>query len=167
MSETTFRDYIETPLGLMLVEATPRGVSRIRFLDEDESIQQDRPNPHTMDAIEWLDNYFNGNSKLGFEFAIDLQGTPFQKQVWNELCKVQYGRVVSYLDISERIGNPKAIRAVGAANGQNPIALAIPCHRVIGSDGSLTGYAGGIGRKKWLLQHEGHTKYGQEQLSMF
>lgn len=165
--ETIFRDYIETPLGLMTVEATSRGVSRIRFLDENEEVLQDLPNPHTMDAIEWLDNYFQGNSKLGFDFAIDLKGTPFQKQVWKELCKVKYGTVATYLDISERINNPKAIRAVGAANGQNPIALAIPCHRVIGSDGTLTGYAGGLGRKKWLLQHEGYIKYGQEQLSLF
>ena len=114
------------------------------FLKSTKRFYKICPNPHTIDAIEWIDNYFTGNSKLGFEFAIDLQGTSFQKQVWKELCKIKYGTVASYLDISERIGNPKAIRAVGAANGQNPIALAIPCHRVIGSDGSLTGYAGGM-----------------------
>ncbi|MBB3701146.1 methylated-DNA--[protein]-cysteine S-methyltransferase [Flammeovirga yaeyamensis] len=167
MKTTIFRDYIESPIGLIVVEATSKGVSSIRFLDENEEVLNDLTNPHTMEAIEWIDQYFNGESKLGFEFPLDLQGTTFQKTVWKELCKIKYGTVVSYLDISERIGNPKAIRAVGAANGQNPIALAIPCHRVIGSDGSLTGYAGGIGRKKWLLQHEGHTKYGHEQLSMF
>ena len=86
------------------------------------------------------------------------EGTEFQKKVWNALVKIPYGKTLSYLEFSKQIGDPKAIRAVANANGKNPIWIVVPCHRVIGSDGSLTGYAGGIDRKKWLLNHESYAK---------
>ncbi len=90
-----------------------------------------------------------------FDLPLDLRGTDFQKQVWTQLLTVPYGRTVSYQLIADAIGNPKAVRAVGAANGQNPISVIVPCHRIIGSDGQLVGYGGGLWRKEWLLKHEG------------
>ncbi|MCK5677367.1 MAG: methylated-DNA--[protein]-cysteine S-methyltransferase, partial [Flavobacteriaceae bacterium] len=98
-----------------------------------------------------------------FDLKLNPQGTDFQQNVWNELQRIPYGKTTSYLDQSKKMGNVKAIRAIASANGKNPIWIIIPCHRVIGSDGSLTGYAGGLWRKKWLLEHENPTK----QTSLF
>ena len=89
-----------------------------------------------------------------FDLALSSGGTPFQQRVWNELRRIPYGQTISYAELAERVGNPKAMRAVGAANGRNPIAIIVPCHRVIGADGSMTGFGGGIERKVWLLAHE-------------
>ena len=109
-----------------------------------------------------LDDYFEGNLK-SFDLETDLQGTDFQLSVWKYLLSIPYGKTVSYLDIARYLKNPKTIRAVGKANGSNPVSIIVPCHRVIGRDGSLTGYAGGIWRKKWLLDHELRSN----QLSLF
>jgi methylated-DNA-[protein]-cysteine S-methyltransferase len=100
-----------------------------------------------------MDEYFNGNRKT-FDLPLDLQGTDFQKKVWLELQKIPFGKTISYKELSLRLGDIKAIRAVAAANGANPVSIIVPCHRVIGSNGSLTGYAGGLWRKQWLLDHE-------------
>jgi methylated-DNA-[protein]-cysteine S-methyltransferase len=101
-----------------------------------------------------LEEYFAGRRR-GFDLPLDLRGTGFQKRCWQELLKIPYGETRSYADIARAIGNPLAVRAVGLANGQNPIAIIVPCHRVIGSDGSLTGYGGGLETKRWLLELEG------------
>lgn len=100
-----------------------------------------------------LDEYFRG-ARSSFDLPLDFEGTPFQKRVWRALCEIPSGQFVSYGELARRVGTVCA-RAVGAANGQNPIAIVVPCHRVIGADGSLTGFAGGLPRKRWLLEHEG------------
>jgi len=114
------------------------------------------------ECVTQLDEYFNGTRKE-FDLKLNPQGTDFQKRVWNELLEIPFGKSRTYLEQSKYFGDVKAIRAVASANGKNPIWIVIPCHRVIGSDGSLTGYAGGIWRKKWLLEHES----GVKQQSLF
>jgi methylated-DNA-[protein]-cysteine S-methyltransferase len=100
-----------------------------------------------------LEEYFAG-TRQAFDLPLAAEGTDFQRRVWDALLGIPYGTTISYLELARRIGDPKAVRAVGLANGRNPISIIVPCHRVIGSDGSLTGYGGGIERKRWLLQHE-------------
>ncbi|MBL8954533.1 MAG: methylated-DNA--[protein]-cysteine S-methyltransferase [Myxococcaceae bacterium] len=104
-------------------------------------------------AAKQLAEYFAGERET-FDLPLEPRGTGFQRAVWKALGEIAFGETVSYAHIAKKIGRPKAVRAVGAANGQNPISLIIPCHRVIGADGSLTGYGGGLPKKKWLLQHE-------------
>jgi methylated-DNA-[protein]-cysteine S-methyltransferase len=106
-------------------------------------------------AVRQLEEYFAG-SRRTFDLPLALQGTPFQQRVWRALTEIPYGETWSYGQLAKRIGNPKASRAVGLANGSNPISILVPCHRVIGADGSLTGYGGGMERKQWLLAHEGY-----------
>jgi methylated-DNA-[protein]-cysteine S-methyltransferase len=103
-----------------------------------------------------LAEYFDG-SRTEFEVELTPAGTVFQQQVWNELRRIRFGQTATYREVAERIGRPAAVRAVGTANGRNPISIVVPCHRVLGSDGTLTGYAGGLEAKRWLLAHEGHT----------
>jgi len=108
-------------------------------------------------TIEQLDQYFEG-TRTNFDIPLMMKGTSFQRQVWNALQAIEYGKTVSYQDIAIRIGNPKAVRAVGMANNRNPIVLIVPCHRVIGKNGSLVGYGGGLDVKKWLLDFEQKSK---------
>ncbi len=105
------------------------------------------------DARGQIEEYLRGERRV-FDLPLALEGTPFQRRVWEELCRVPFGETASYRDIADRIGAPSAVRAVGLANGANPIAIIVPCHRVIGSDGRLTGYGGGLPNKRWLLDHE-------------
>ena len=113
-------------------------------------------------AFLWLDEFVSGKAPKQ-QLKLNPQGTPFQKEVWKALLEVEFGKTESYQALSNRLGNPKAIRAVAAANGANPIAIVIPCHRIIGTDGGLTGYAGGLANKKLLLEHEA----GSSQLNLF
>ena len=113
------------------------------------------------EAVSQLNQYFEGK-RLDFSLKINPKGTDFQKRVWQELCSIPFGKTVSYMDITKKLGDVKAIRAVASANGKNPLWIVVPCHRVIGTDGSLTGYAGGLWRKKWLLEHESPS--GQQSL---
>ncbi len=108
-------------------------------------------------CIAQLKEYFN-NHRTTFDVPLDLKGTDFQKRVWNELLKILFGKTISYRELTLRLGDIKAIRAVAAANGANPVSIIVPCHRVIGSDGSLTGYAGGLWRKQWLLEFESQDR---------
>lgn len=110
-------------------------------------------------VVKQFEEYFEGSRKK-FNFKLSPEGTDFQLKVWKELQEIPFGRTVSYQQMANKLGNPKVIRAAASANGKNPIAVAIPCHRVIGSDGSLTGYAGGLHRKKWLLEHESPVSQG-------
>lgn len=145
--------YLQTPLGIAYVEGDTDGIQVVSIKDG-TSPPFNHPIPEDLaPAIEQLTDYFNGQRTV-FDLLLNPQGTDFQKRVWQELLKVPYGRTVSYLDLSRRLGDEKAIRAVAAANGKNPIWLIIPCHRIIGTDGSLTGYAGGLWRKKWLIEYE-------------
>lgn len=143
---------IPTPIGWLLLEASGAGLHSVNFYDEDQGSDPD-PLPLLLETRAQLDAYFAG--KL-WEFTLPLApaGTPFQQQVWNTLLGVAFGQTRSYLDVALACATDKHTRAVGAANGQNPIAIIVPCHRIIGSNGSLTGYAGGLHRKKWLLAHE-------------
>ena len=113
------------------------------------------------DCVLQLNEYFKGDRKQ-FSLKLNAKGTDFQERVWNELLTIPYGKTSSYLELSKQLGDVKAIRAVANANGKNPLWIIVPCHRVIGSDGSLTGYAGGLHRKKWLLEHE--SPYKQQSL---
>jgi methylated-DNA-[protein]-cysteine S-methyltransferase len=115
-------------------------------------------------AERQLMEYFSGNRKV-FDLPLELEGTEFQKRVWWQLSKIPFGETLSYGQLANRLGNPNASRAVGLANGRNPIAVIVPCHRVIGADGSLTGFGGGIPRKRWLLSHEGFPATGSLKLT--
>lgn len=110
--------------------------------------------------VTQLQEYFEG-SRTHFDIKLDPEGTTFQKKVWAQLQTIPYGKTVSYQKMANDLGDPKVIRAAASANGKNPISIVIPCHRVIGSDGSLTGYAGGLHRKKWLLEHESPVTQGK------
>ncbi|MFF2877557.1 methylated-DNA--[protein]-cysteine S-methyltransferase [Gottfriedia sp. NPDC057991] len=145
--------YIDTPLGTLRIVGNEKGVAYIDFVkEENDEIQKIVP-PSLKDAGNELIEYFNGSRK---EFSIQsiAKGTPFQESVWRELVKIKYGETASYADIANRIGNPKAVRAVANANARNPLSIIVPCHRIIGSNGKLTGYAGGLWRKEWLLNRE-------------
>lgn len=144
-------DYLNTPCGVLEITATDNGVTAVNFVQTiDKSIIS---NAITNNAKTQLNEYILGKRQR-FDLPLTPSGSEFQKQVWQALMSIGYGETASYLDIAKEIGNIKACRAVGAANGRNPIGIIVPCHRVIGSNGKLTGYAGGLERKKWLLDLE-------------
>ena len=144
--------HINTPVGICLIEGNDLGVAKISILDEPFAVTKAIPES-LKKAVSQLEEYFAG-SRQNFDFPINPQGTDFQKRVWDALLKIPFGTTTSYQALSIKLGDVKAIRAVASANGKNPLWIVVPCHRVIGSDGSLTGYAGGLWRKKWLLEHE-------------
>lgn len=146
-----FSQSLSTPCGSLVVKATQDGLYQIDFSDNPA---QDAPNAHTRAAVAQLTEYFAGD-RQHFSLTLAASGTAFQHQVWQALQDIAYGQTVSYGDIARRINNPKAVRAVGMANGRNPLAIVVPCHRVIGSNKTLTGYAGGLERKAFLLELEG------------
>lgn len=152
--------YITSPLGTTKIVGDALGICEISVLDDKTPASQSIPEILQQAALE-LQEYFDGKRDV-FTFAMNPSGTEFQKSVWKELLQIPFGKTVSYLDLSKKLGDVKAIRAVASANGKNPLWIAVPCHRVIGSDGSLTGYAGGLWRKKWLLEHEAPS--GQQSL---
>lgn len=143
---------INTPLGLTEIQGDENGISKIYIRDENVEITSKIPSK-LKEAVLQLQEYFEGK-RTHFTFLLHPSGTEFQKKVWQELLNIPFGKTCSYLELSKKLGDVKAIRAVAAANGKNPLWIVVPCHRVIGSDGSLTGYAGGLWRKKWLLEHE-------------
>ncbi|TDF36296.1 methylated-DNA--[protein]-cysteine S-methyltransferase [Alteromonadaceae bacterium M269] len=147
-----FVDFIKTPIGLVEVKANVKGLVSIAFIDEAERIGGNN-SEHTDEAVKQLDEYFRGQRKT-FSLNLDANGTEFQESVWKALVDVPYGETASYGEIAKRIGKPKAMRAVGAANGRNPLAIVVPCHRIIGSTGKLVGYASGVDRKTFLLDLE-------------
>ena len=148
--------YYKTPIGTAKIEGNTQGITSITVLDE--NIETSKTTPTCLqDCVQQLDAYFKGE-RTSFTLKLNPQGTEFQQKVWQELTNVPFGKTRTYLEQSKVLGNVKAIRAVAAANGKNPIWIVIPCHRIIGSDGSLTGYAGGLWRKKWLLAHENPSK---------
>lgn len=164
--------FYPSPVGMLKIEAIDGVIIEINFIDDLEIQRNSNEKEiyHSADATilkkcsKQLDEYFSGERKT-FDIALQQKGTLFQESVWNELTKIPYGKTVSYLHLAKMIGNEKAVRAVGTTNGRNNIAIVIPCHRVIGSDGSLTGYAGGLWRKKWLLEHE--NKFGNGVVFLF
>ncbi len=149
---------IETPLGIAIISGDENGITSVSVTKEPKTKpSQDNIPVYLKEAVLQLQEYFNGERDV-FDLKLNPSGTEFQKKVWDELLKIPFGKTVSYLDIAKRLGDPKCIRAAATANGKNPLWIVIPCHRVIGSDGSLTGYAGGLWRKKWLLDHENPVK---------
>ena len=152
-----FIDYLDTPLGLFEFMATEDGIFQAIFCGDKESAgqqAQSKVNDITSLCKQQLIEYFAGQRTV-FTIPLAPKGTPFQQTVWDCLAKIPFGEVKSYGEIAKMINKPKASQAVGGANGRNPISIIVPCHRVIGANGSLTGYAGGIERKLWLLNHEG------------
>lgn len=151
--------YLKSPIGTIEVKSSEKGIVSLYFIDDVEI-------NYTMfaanDCIVQLEQYFAGELE-SFSLNLDLRGTEFQKSVWSELLKIPFGETDTYLNISKKLGNKNKLRAVGNANGKNPVSIIVPCHRVIGADGKLVGYRGGLWRKKWLLEHE--QKY--KQLSLF
>ncbi|GFR34243.1 methylated-DNA--[protein]-cysteine S-methyltransferase [Thermobrachium celere] len=142
--------FYDSPIGLIKISANERAIVSLDFVYKKS---KEKENEIIKACKKQLDEYFKGIRKE-FDIDIEIEGTEFQKMVWRELKKIPYGQKRSYKDIAIAIGNEKAVRAVGGANNKNKIAIIIPCHRVVGSDGSLTGYAGGLWRKQWLLEHE-------------
>lgn len=147
---------IKTPLGIATIVGDENGIASVSVLDENQKESDIVPDV-LQDCTYQLEEYFDGKRKV-FSLKLNPQGTPFQKKVWTHLKTIPYGSSISYLQLSKQLGDVKAIRAVASANGKNPLWIIVPCHRVIGSDGSLVGYAGGIGRKQWLLNHESPNK---------
>lgn len=146
--------FISSPLGITKIEGDEKGVAVISVLSEGE-LSTTIPT-QLQEAVLQLQEYFEGK-RQDFTFELNPKGTDFQQKVWQELRNIPFGRTISYLDLSKKLGDVKAIRAAASANGKNPLWIVVPCHRVIGTDGSLTGYAGGLWRKKWLLEHENPT----------
>jgi len=147
-----YLDFMDTPIGTLEIRASDLGVSKVTFHEPEQRISN--KNDITDQCKQQLEEYFAGKRK-SFDLHLDQNGTDFQKSVWVCLLQMPFGQTASYQDIAIRINNPKSVRAVGAANGKNPIGIIVPCHRIIGSNQTLTGYAGGLDRKAWLLKHEG------------
>lgn len=150
--------YIKTPLGIAEIIGDVNGVSAITVLDIEKELSTEIPDYLQLAVLE-LQEYFN-SKRTDFTFTLQPQGTEFQQKVWQELRNIPFGKTISYMDLAKKLGDPKVIRAAASANGKNPLWIVIPCHRVIGSDASLTGYAGGLFRKKWLLEHENPSNQG-------
>jgi methylated-DNA-[protein]-cysteine S-methyltransferase len=154
--ETTSYTYMESPVGRLLLAGHDTGLSRVDFSERGGRAPRDGWHPAEApfrEAIRQLTAYFEGRLRA-FDFPVAPEGTPFQLAVWNALREIPYGETVSYAEMARRMGQPRAVRAVGAANGRNPLPIVIPCHRLIGSDGRLTGYGGGLHVKEALLALE-------------
>jgi len=152
--------YLQTPMGYAEFKGNAEGLASVTVFDgtaPNETIP-----PLLEDAVYQFQEYFAGERKT-FDLKLNPEGTSFQQRVWKALQEIPFGKTVSYLELSKTLGDVKAIRAVAAANGKNPLWIVVPCHRVIGSNGDLIGYAGGLHRKKWLLEHESPVK----QTSLF
>jgi methylated-DNA-[protein]-cysteine S-methyltransferase len=151
--------YVPSPIGCLRVSASDAGIQAIEFCEKPGPEPREIP-AHLRLAGQQLGEYFQGRRRE-FDLPLDLQGTAFQKKVWAALCEIPCGRTASYGDIARAIGRPGSSRAVGGANHRNPVSIVVPCHRVIGSDGRLTGYGGGLWRKQWLLDHEKKSAAGR------
>ncbi|CAN5129014.1 methylated-DNA--[protein]-cysteine S-methyltransferase [soil metagenome] len=148
--------YTNSPIGRLELQATDEGLTAVKFMFPEDVVQPEvEPNhPTLLATVQQLKEYFAGDRKV-FDVPLAPQGSDFQKRVWHELVNIPWGTTTSYLHMAEKLGSRLTIRAVGGANGKNPIGVIIPCHRVIGANGNLTGYAGGLWRKQWLLELEG------------
>lgn len=152
--------YMDSPLGLIELRAGAAFLQSVVFVEERKFPETEHP--LLAEAKQQLSAYFD-NRLTQFDLPLGQPGTGFQQRVWKELVAIPFGKTISYLDLAKRLGDPKVIRAAGLANGKNNIAIIVPCHRVIGSDGSLTGYAGGLWRKEWLLRHEREQVHGKQE----
>ena len=156
--------YYKSPLGLLKIAGTDNYVSEIGFIDnEDEIVPATQPTELLNQCVEQLIEYFNGKRRA-FELPVHQNGTQFQEKVWGELLNINFGKTINYMDLAKRLGNPKTIRAAASSNGKNHVCIVVPCHRVIGTNMTLVGYAGGLWRKKWLLEHENKIANGVQTL---
>ncbi|MCI0764276.1 methylated-DNA--[protein]-cysteine S-methyltransferase [Bacillus sp. TL12] len=149
-----YRAYYDSEIGLLEITANDEGIMSVIFVEERK---EEIKNQIVEQCLTELDEYFH-QKRTEFTVPLSAIGTQFQKNVWDALYTIPYGVSASYLDIAEKVGNTKAVRAIGGANSRNPISIIVPCHRVIGKSGKLVGYAGGLWRKEWLLKHEGILK---------
>ncbi len=162
-----YSTYYQSPVGLVKISGTDQYISEVSFVD---NVQKPPPEgkkrqlpPMAIHAIEQLIQYFHGERRF-FDLPVHQEGSEFQMKVWYELMNIPYGKTISYLELSRRLGDTKAIRAAASANGRNHVAIIVPCHRVIGSRNDLVGYGGGLWRKKWLLDHENKIANGVQTL---
>ena len=157
--------YYISPLGTILLEAEDEQLTVVSFRDDVTVAETGATTSSILKTtIKQLDEYFAGTRKE-FNLPLHPAGTAFQQKVWDQLIKIPFAETVTYLHMAKRLGNVKSIRAAASANGKNPIGIIIPCHRVVGADGKLTGYAGGLHRKQWLLEHE--AKMAGKQSTLF
>jgi len=178
LGETIYRSNIESPIGSLVLISTEKGLAAISFgkgakrkIDAWTGRVFRRAEIRPAESLHrvfarQLEEYFAGRRRI-FHMKLDLRGSEFQRAVWSEVARIPHGRTATYGEIAHLLGRPAASRAVGAANGANPISIVIPCHRVIGAGGSLTGYGGGLSRKRWLLAHEGVLKADSIQMGLF
>lgn len=159
MNNTTYFRYLSSPIGKLLLTSDGEALAGLHMTEPTSDLA---PRPEAawkqddrvfVPVVEQLEAYFAGAS-VSFDLPTQMEGTAFQRRVWQELCQIPYGQTISYIELARRVGNPHASRAVGGANGRNPIAVIVPCHRVIAAGGGLGGYGGGLDRKRWLLEHE-------------
>ncbi len=161
----TYTTYYHSPVGILKISGTNDYINEVTFHDTSQKAEGNKKHlpPMLINCVEQLIQYFNGERRI-FELPLNQQGTAFQQDVWSLLTQIPFGKTISYLDLARQTGDTKATRAVANANGKNNIAIIVPCHRVIGSTGELTGYAGGLWRKKWLLELEAKVAHGVQTL---
>ena len=157
-------EYMDSPIGKLKITSSEDHISLIHFVKKEEELQLENKSKISTEMCQQLRAYFNGRLQT-FDIPFHQDGTSFQQSVWNQLVEIPYAETISYLDLAHKINNPKSIRAVGTTNGKNALSIVVPCHRVIGSDGKLTGYAGGLWRKRFLIDHE--MKIAQKVLTLF
>lgn len=160
MDAKLYSAWLPSPLGMLKISGSEAGISEVLFTEEKPESEITEVPEILLPCLNQLTEYFAGKRK-NFDLNIAPTGTEFQQNVWQHLQQIPFGKTCSYLDIALKFGEPTYTRAVGTANGKNPLAIVVPCHRVIGANGSLTGYAGGLWRKKWLLQFEAETRQGE------
>lgn len=162
---TGHNTYYHSPVGILKISGTDDFIIEVSFHDKSQKTEARKKNlpPMLIQCIEQLIEYFNGQRRQ-FDLPINQPGTAFQQGVWAELMQIPFAKTISYLELARRTGDTKATRAVANANGKNNVAIIVPCHRVIGSNSDLVGYAGGLWRKKWLLEHEAKVAYGVQTL---
>jgi len=161
--ETPYCTYYKSPIGLLRISATDQCITSIHFVDNEDELTSCTSNELLHQCVEQLIEYFNGQ-RLTFEIPVYQPGTEFQNKVWSELLNIRFGKTISYMDLAKRMGDPKSIRAAASTNGKNQLCSVVPCHRVIGSNQTLVGYAGGLWRKRWLLEHENKVAHGVQTL---
>lgn len=163
--QQTYYTYYESPLGMLKIGGTDAYINEVSFIDKQEQIVHGEPGISDVihQCTEQLIEFFAGRRKE-FTIPVHQDGTTFQQRVWGKLLEINYGKTISYLDLAKQLGDEKVIRAAASTNGKNKIGIIVPCHRVIGTNKNLVGYAGGLWRKKWLLQHEFRITYGIQTL---
>lgn len=163
--EASYISYYSSPIGLIKITGSTEALHEMLFVEAKEDYASDALPPVFDSCIQQLNDYFRGQLKE-FTLPMVFGGTEFQQQVWTELSAIPYGRTTSYIALARKLKNPNAVRAIGSTNAKNKLCIIVPCHRVIGNDGNLVGYAGGLWRKQWLIEHE-RAFTGQKQLKLF